>query len=623
MNNTKLSFPMRIFHLLRQLVDRMSYSKDLFSEDVWVLRISKLHQRNNQSAGFRRLSFRNPDAVYRSLFILMMVAMLIVMPLMSRNVGISTREMEQHHYSELVYDHFHHSGNADAYKDHPFASTQAQIIDLIIYSLCKTLHIGEVFLVRHLLSALFGWLLILYLSILILRAFNWRAAFFTAFFLFISPRFFGYSLSNVVDVTFAFGFIFTITQMYYFCRELPTIRIYRVVKIILGTLLALSTYNAGFVLIHFFIVFTLLNFLLYNPIKKFFKWEYLKVLLQLGGIVCGISLLILIIHNIATFFLIESTVRPGHAFELLAINYPFSVIQLFSGHEIGPDNFPRRYLIHWLFITIPSVILIGIPLFLIFFKTAVRQLKPYSIFIFLYAFCYCLIQVKNHYLNPDTAQAIGYIIYPLFMLIAVSGFECALLRIQDRYTNFVIVGIILLLSVMPIRHIAFNQPMTSLYFNELSGGIHNAYAKYELDFNSQSNKTACEQLRTYIAQHEVDQHAEKVQYIVATNGNEACDLFFAGDTNCVLIHMPHLATDTCWDYYLYFCQNVPSAQLRNGTWPAENTVQTINIENKPIVAFYKNSYREAQRLHQDSIAQAMSDSLTALMEADNAELIEK
>ena len=317
MEKKNLYFVERIIHFVRQLVDRITYSKDLFADDVWKLRVSKQFRQKDKYASLHKrlfaFSFKEADDFYKYLFIIMMAAMLVNMVFMSRNVGISTRELEQNHYSELVYNHFHHIGDTEAYREHPFASTQAQYIDLILFTFCKTLHIQDIFMVKHITSAVFGWLLILYLSILVLRAFRWRAAFFTAFLLFISPRFLGYSLCNVVDVTFAFGFIFAITQIYYFCRELPTIRIYRIVKIIIGTLIALSTYNAGFVLLHFLFIFTLLNFLLYNPIKKFYKKEYLKPLLQLVALVYGISLLIICIHCLCTLFLTTSMVPPRQA----------------------------------------------------------------------------------------------------------------------------------------------------------------------------------------------------------------------------------------------------------------------------------------------------------------------
>ncbi len=598
----------RIQVLLKQFFNRITYSQEIFEDDIWSIRLSKKPRQRIRYTTQKKifsLSLKDKDDIYKYLLLLCMVSMLVVMLTLSKGAGISTREMEQHYYSEMVYNHFHHIGDTQAYRSHPFASTQAQYIDLIVYSFCSTLHISDIFTIRHLFSAFFGWLLILYLSVLILRAFNWRAAFFTAFFLFISPRFFGYSLSNLVDVTFAFGFIFTITQIYYFCRELPVIRIYRCAKILLGIFIALSTYNAGFVLLHFLCIFTLLNFFLYNPFRKFFTKEYLKSLCFLILLLVGANLFVYMVHGLATIFLVKSAVAPRNAIELLTYNIPTAMTQLFEGRIIGPDNFPHRYLITYLFITTPTIVIIGFLLFFIFFKSAVKSLKFYSIFIFLYSFLYCINKVKFSYMNPDTMWAIHYFIYPLFMLIAASGVECALRSINDKYTNFVVMCIIGLLSVMPIRHITFNHPTTSIYFNEISGGIHNAYAKFELDYNDDVNKTVCEWLAKYIYREDLGKRPHKDIIKVATNGNSACRHFFENDSTFIQItFVPYNALDTSWDYYLSFCNDVPAVQLRNGTWPPDSVFHTLNIEAKPLVAFYKNPHRVKEHTTLDSLKNA-------------------
>lgn len=612
MNKEKLNIADKIFYAVKHLLDRITYSKELFEDDIWCIRISKQKNvKSKYSIEQKMFSFsiKNTDDFFKYAFLFGMVVMLAAMLYMSHFVGVSDREIEQNRYSALVYDHFHGTGDPDAYREHPYASMQAQYVDLIIFSVCKSLRVNDVFLVKHFVSSVFGWLLILYLSILILRAYNWRAACFTAFFLFISPRFIGYSLGNVVDATFAFAFIFTLMQMYYFCRELPVIRVYRVVQIVIGALLALSVSNAGFVLMHFLLVFTMLNFLLYNPIKKFYKKEYLAAMLKLFVIVVGITVVVYLLQFFETFFLTKSWVLPRNAFALLGFDTDVAQNQLFKGHLIGPDNFPGNYLIHFMFVSIPSIVLLGALLFVVFFKSAVRSLKPYSVFIFLYAFFYCILKVRNSYLNPDTAMAIYYVIYPLFILIAASGMESTLRSVQDRYTNFVVLCLVALLSFMPIRHVMFNRPYTTLYFNEISGGIHNAYGKYELDFNSRGNRVACNYIKHYVYRNEVGHHFDDQPFVVATNGNEACDYFFRRDPHITVVHQPYNAADTTWDYYIAFCKDVPSAQLRNGSWPQDSTMHRIYVENKPLVAFYKNSYRERQRDIRDSLIQIRRDSL--------------
>lgn len=484
------TFIQRLKFRITNFIDRKFCRYSLFKDDVWKIRFSKAqHPLHTAEKKLFTFSMKSSDDIFRYLFFIMMAIMLVVMPVMSKDVDVSAREIEQDHYTELLYNHFHSTGERDACKSHPYASTQAQYIDLIIYTLSKCLHVDNVFLIRHIVSALLGWLIIFSLSTLILMALNWRAAFLTAFFLFISPRFLSYSFSNVVDTAFTFGFIFTLSQMYYFCRELPTIRIFRMVKIIIGTLIALSCYNAGFVLLHFLVVFTLLNFLIYNPIKQFFSKAYLRALGTLCLILIGSILSVYGIHALCTMFLTDSTVMPGRAFALLTRNYPGARPQLFSNRIISPDNFPHHYFGKYMFITTPTVILLSFLLFFIFIRNAFRSLRPYSVFIFLYTFLYCTFKIRPHYMNIDTMWAIHYVIYPLFMLIAASGAECTFRAVGDKYANSVVFGVIVLLSFLPIRHILTNHPHSALYFNEISGGIRNADTKYELDNNRQADQS--------------------------------------------------------------------------------------------------------------------------------------
>ena len=608
----------RIFIRIKNVVDKFLYYDNLFDENVWQVRFSKVNKKKIKYQIEKKQfswSLKSSDDVFKYLWMLLLAAALVWMLVLCQHIGVSDREVAQNEYSELLYNHFHHIGDPEAYRAHPYAHTQAQTIDLLIYSVAKTLNFKDVYAFRHLLSTIFGWLLVVYLSFILLRAFSWRAAFFTAFFLIISPRFFGYSLSNVVDVTFAFFFIYSIMQMYYFSRELPVIRISRLIRIAIGILLTLSVHNAGSSLLQLFLVFTLLNFFLYNPIKKIFTREYLTALGKVFLSVAAMWLTVGVIHTACTWYLGTSFITPNQAFASLVTNIPFDQNQIFEGHLIGPDNFPSRYLVKYLYVTTPTVVLISFLLFFIFFKNAIKSLKPFSIFIFIYTFLFCINRVKTHYMNPDTLWAIHYCIYPLFMLVAASGVECTLRQISDRYTNFVILGLMGLLSFMPIRHILFNSPYTTLYFNEISGGIHNAYAKYALDSNFEANKDANEWMRAYIYANDIGMHYTERPVVVATNGNKACDLFYNKDLNINLVFKDYDRLDSTWDYYVAYCNQIPITQLRNGTWPPDSTMHLMTFEQKPMVAFYRNEASFRRWATEDTLAM-LADSLLIAIQND-------
>ena len=162
----------------------------------------------------------------------------------------------------------------------------------------------------------------------------------------------------------------------------------------------------------------------------------------------------------------------------------------------------------------------------------------------------------------------------------------------------------------------FNKPVVSLYFNEISGGINNAYAKYELDCNDDANKTVCQWLVHHIYREDISKRSDDNPVTVATNGNAACALFFQRESSMIdLQFVPYSKTDSTWDYYVDFCSNIPPVQLRNGTWPVDNTLYRLRVDSKPIVVIYPNTYKIRQRAIRDSIAaceRSRLDSLAAL-----------
>ena len=133
--------------VIRKIYNWFFYSHEMFDDEVMQFRISKRRQNNIKYRATRslfNLSIKDSDDVFKYILLAMLIVMFFVMALMSRHVGISDREVEQNKYTELIYNHFHHIGDPDAYKEHPYASTQAQYIDLLIFSVGKMIHAKDI-----------------------------------------------------------------------------------------------------------------------------------------------------------------------------------------------------------------------------------------------------------------------------------------------------------------------------------------------------------------------------------------------------------------------------------------------------------------------------------------------
>jgi len=173
----------------------------------------------------------------------------------------------------------------------------------------------------------------------------------------------------------------------------------------------------------------------------------------------------------------------------------------------------------------------------------------------------------------------------------------------------------LFLVSLPLRHVIFNRPLTLCYFNEVSGGIHNAAERYELDINNQSSKVAEQWFAQYMAgvQDSLDLEREQqmdslLLYIdsvamdaqevdsllftmkadsvsVYTNGSEAfCQMLSEENLRLSVIRADvHSMGELEGDYYILFGN-------RTGLFKQiDSAFYTIDLERVPVVSFFKKN----------------------------------
>ena len=400
----------------------------------------------------------------------------------------------------------------------------------------------------------------------------------------------GNAFTNLTDTSFAFAYLFSLYQLYLFCYELPIIKWKRIIYITLGIILANSIHIGGFFLMACLYIFPWTFFITHNSIKKISTKPYWANLLFLTLILIGISVVVHIVDLIYLPYQLQDTVlNPFRAIPLM-LTAPHPVQQLFDNQLIWANNTPPNYFFKYLFITIPFVILIGFALFWGFCRTIIRQIQPVFFALILFAFFVPLWYVAGKGVNIYEDFALYLFIYPLFILLATGGYEGILRRIDDRYTNVVIVAIIYILSMMPLRHVLLNHPFENVYFNEISGGLQNTYGKYELDYNFHGNKEACEWLKNHIHDENIRHFKDVHKIIVATDGNQACQIFFEQDSAFIqLQYFPYNERNKHkWDYYISFANAIPSYDLKNQLWPPKGAIQVYYLEQKPLIAIMQN-----------------------------------
>ena len=152
--------------------------------------------------------------------------------IMTTSCGISDKEIEQHHRAELLYQYYA-DGNTEIL-EYSNAKTQTQLVDFLCYCATKWLHIESVYDFRHVVGALFAWLIIVVMGSFLMNLFSWRAAFIGGLMLALSPHFFGQSFGNLADISFTFCYILAIHQIGILIGELPVLKWKRLVFIVLS-----------------------------------------------------------------------------------------------------------------------------------------------------------------------------------------------------------------------------------------------------------------------------------------------------------------------------------------------------------------------------------------------------
>lgn len=566
--------------------------RHIFNSEVMHLRFIKLKTkkiRYDISKHYYTFSLKNKDDIYKYIFSFLMLFLLFLIPFMSKDVGLSADEIRKNENAKAVYEYYSYE-NQDV-KSIPDLKYQGQAVDNIAYAINQWIGADDFLISRHLINSLFGWLILLVTGLLLVRLFCWRAAFFGVLFLFISPRFLGSVFTNLVDIPFAFAYIFTIFQLLLFCFDLPIVKWNRIIYVTLAIVFATLISEAGFVLIFYFVAFVMIYFISQNPIKKFFTKEYFISFFQLFALLAGMTVVVYLVDYIYLPAELHSTpINPLEALSLLKNNL-HSSMQLFEGQFFQTENLPGYYLLKMMFITIPFVVLLGFLVHFILWRKTISTVLPFPEIVLLTVFFLPLFVANKQHIFPANDWNLLLFIYPVFVVFAVGGIEALLRKIDDFYTNFVIVGIFLLLSIMPLRHIIFNHPVSYVYYNEISGGIDNAYGKYPLDYNDQINKKTARALIKYINNQAIADSLKGQKTIVYTDGGKGLQYFLQKDSAQISLgfcEYDELDSTTNWDYFISFANNKTPAQLKDKSWLKTGLFKTYKIEGKPIVAFIKN-----------------------------------
>ena len=548
--------------------------------------------KEHRSKPHKKYSFIKEPTIYRMVFSSLAILLFIGLPLMSLDSGISGDEYQwQYPQAEKIYKYYVTLG-----KDKSFANVDdgfekyGMVFDIVTVFVVKIFNIDNIYEARHILNALTGWLAIISVGLIVYLIAGYRAGIIAMILMFLSPRFLGHSWNNSKDIPFAALYIFSIYQMVKFIIELPKPSKTTIFLLSLGIGITIASRIAGLLLIPYLVMFSGLYFLATSKRKELFVSDNLARLRKIVGYVLLVSVLGYVFCIPFWPYALMDPIK--HPFEALTFfsNYHTSLRQLFDGKIIWSDSVPWNYIPKYMFISTPLIVFVGILFYLIFLPVIRFRKKYFWAFMFLFICIFPIYYVIHKNSNLYGGWRHLLFAYPGFVVIAALGFDTIINVFKNRIVRYVIIAGMLILSFFPLKFIIKNHPYEYVYFNEVYGGIKNAYGKFELDYYFHGLKEATEWVVNYVKKEE----GWKRKIILASNFTSPMPYYIrnAGDSISLSYARYYERGNKNWDYAIITNTYINDNQLKRKIWPPKNTIHTIDVDGYPICAILKRENKD-------------------------------
>lgn len=516
---------------------------------------------------------------FKKITLITLGVMLLVMLWVSKDYGISGDEYTQNTYGEHVYNYYATFGKDKGALTFKNVYNYGGFFDLLCVAVNKALPTDE-YNTRHFITAIFGFLAIVFAALLAKFYKGWGAAFLTALFMFFTPRFFGESMYNPKDIPFALGMVMGVYFICRFVAAFPKPSWKDALWVALSIGFAIGIRVGGLLLIPFLFVAI--------GIEYVFDWRknyelFGAEIKRLAIYTVGICIVGYFSGLIFWPFALEAPLQnPFTALSEMS-NFSVGIRMLFDDKHIMSQNVTAGYIPTWIGLTTPVIILLGILLSPWLFVS--KQYKFHKLlFLFFAALFPWLYIVYKHSPLYDGWRHLLFI-YPMLVVISALTFTSAIAYFQNKSVKYAIAGLVTIGLILPARWSIANHPNQVVYFNELAGGIDGAYGYYETDYYMNSIKQAF-----YKLAKEKDLYNTKDSVIIVTNCIEPMWQYVASLKN------PRVVADYVryrereskpYTYGIFFSRFIDRQLLQNGYFPPANTIIAIKADNTPLAVVTK------------------------------------
>lgn len=442
--------------------------------------------------------------------------------------------------------------------------------------------------VRHLFSAILGWIAILCAALLAQRIAGWRAGIIALVILLLSPRFVGDSLMNPKDIPFAAGYMMAIYNMVAVLDRMPRPGRWHLAGLAAGLAIALAVRAGGLLSFAYLGLFAGLHFLLKNGgLRAFGNGPALKqyALVTLGTAAAGYVLAILFWP-----YALQSPLKNPFVALSKFSELEVHIRVLYEGANVMSDKVPWHYPVKWILYTIPLATLIGLAGSVALMAKLLKNYNSLWVLLVLFAGVFPVFYIiYKHSVIHDGWRHLTFAYPPLVVAAALFWNEAARLLSAKKGMQYAVYGLLGLSLLDSAAYIVANPKYPYTYFNPLTGGIKGAYGKFETDYWGVSVRQGLE----WMEQQGILKEGMTEPVVIATNMFYSAKQLTAkyGDMVKVKYLKWERRCDDAWDYGLYPTRFIDGSTLQQGKWPPENAVHIVEASGVPLLAVLKDNGR--------------------------------
>ncbi len=401
------------------------------------------------------------------------LALLLAMVLLSRDFGATWDERALQKYGEEIWNVY--AGRAPRSSidlSFGYVRLYGALVEVLSVTVQRLVPV-DIWMVRHAVNSVFGWIGVIFAFLLGRRLAGERAGWLAAILLLAMPRYVGESMNNPKDLPFAtlmlaaLYFVVTVRPVY------PYLSWGHAAKLAAAVALTLNVRAMGLVLLGYTalaLAIAIYSAGDWSP-DRLAKTAGRYLVVAVAALVGGTAFW--------PWAQEQPLLRPIEAF-FTASGFSWGNPSIFGGRDVPSAQLPWHYLPTWLFLSVPPVVLLGAALSLVrLWRTRASRVQLAAVWAFV--LIPATVVIVRHLTLYDGIRHVFFIVPPLAVL-AAAGWDFALRSARGGAAAVLVPCALAIGIAEPLLFQLRNHPNQYVYFTPLIGGPRAAFGQYEMDY---------------------------------------------------------------------------------------------------------------------------------------------